>query len=57
MKVYILTYLSRNWNWEGRMQCICKQIWEVELYPTREAAEAAGEGKMFHKILEKEVPE
>ena len=57
MKVYVLTYPALNWTCEGRIECICKKLWEVEVYLTREAAEAEAEGKMLYqyKILEKNV--
>jgi hypothetical protein len=56
MKVYVLTYLYRNnWDFPERVQCMCKQIWEVEVYATREAAEEAKGAHMFAKILEKEI--
>ena len=55
MKVYVLTYCSERWDFQNSIQCLCKRLWEVEVCPTREAAEAAAKGHMFPTIYEREV--
>jgi len=60
MKVYVLTYKYDRWAPTNKLLCVCKYIWEIQVYATREAAEAAAEaakaaGGMFHTICEKEV--
>jgi hypothetical protein len=55
MKVFVLAYLYKNWEFQGRIDCMCKNVWEIELYETREAAEAAAKGRMFPKISEREI--
>ena len=51
MKVFVLTYPCG----EGHIKCMCKRVWQTEVHETREAAEAAAEGRMFAQILECEV--
>jgi hypothetical protein len=58
MKVYVLTYLSDQWDHEGRVMCFCNRVWEIEVYGTREEAEAAANairGFRLPKIFEKEM--
>jgi len=55
MKVYVLVYLNRQYDSRERFECLCKHKWEMELYATREAAEAAAVGQMFPTIWEKEM--
>ena len=55
MKVYVLTYHYDRWDPTDRKQCLCKYIWEIEVYGTREAAEAAAKGRAFPTICEREV--
>ena len=51
MKVFVLTYPCG----EGHIKCMCKRVWQTEVHETREAAEAAADGRMFAQILECEV--
>jgi hypothetical protein len=55
MKVYVLTYKHDQGESHYCDYCLGKNIREIEVYGTREAAEAAAKGRMSPTICEREV--
>lgn len=55
MKVYVLTFCSRAYDYHNYMKCVCQSSWEIEVYATREEAEKASKGQLQSKIFERDV--